>query len=224
MDGQMLWTATSSLATVALLIVTAAYAWATFQMLNTAKHQMWEASRPRMLIAARTNQGGQFLLIHVENVGVSSAHNLRLEISCPVHQNFGANDSLNDKPLFAQGLRSFPPRTPVCFGLGVAFTYLNDSTDRDLHPSSFDIVARYQHDGRSIQEKFPIDINEQYSYSLVERDSGEDFAKKFPDLFTRAARELNRSIIDAARPDPVDRPRGKSWNPWFRGVRRTNRW
>ena len=197
--SEAFWVATTALATVALLTVTAAYAWATFRLVDTARDQLWEASRPRMLVAARTNQGGQFLLIHVENVGASPALNLRLHIDRPVHRNLGKKEDIREIPLFANGLRALPQNTPSRFGLGGSYDYLADKTDRAKHPLSFTINASYEHNGRTIREVFPIDIEDQYSWSSVERDHIDEFGKKFPDVFNRAVRDIvtaMRSSLD----------------------------
>lgn len=215
-DSQMIWTATSSLATVALLIVTAVYAWITFHMLKAARSQIWENSRPRLLIAARTNQGGQFLLIHIENIGPSLARNLRLKFDRPVHQQFGQNEDIGEAPLFATGVRAFPPHSPSRFGLGVAFRYLDENVDRTKHPLNFCVHASYEHEGKLIEEDFPLDLNEQYQRSTVERDYLEDFSKKFPDEFSRAARNITSAISKISAPQPREPIRRRSWALWFR--------
>jgi len=192
--GETFWVATSALATVALLAVTGAYVWATFRLLAATRQQLWEASRPRLLVAVRTNQGGQFMVLHIENVGASPAFNLRLNLDRPVHQAFGDNKDLREMPLFANGLRMLPPNTPTRFGLGVAFTYLDEKADRTKHPLSFDVSATYERDGRTIRDQFPVDIFDQYSRSTVERDNLDEFGKKFPDEFRRGVRDLIAAI------------------------------
>jgi hypothetical protein len=188
------WAATSSIATVALLVVTAAYALITYWLLQAAREQSWESSRPRLVVAAQTNQGGQFMLLHIENVGVSTAYNLRLSIDRPVHRMIGDKRDLRDVPMFANGLRALPPHTPSRFGLAGSHQYLADEVDRDKHPLSFLIEANYDHNGRSIREEFPIDIENQYSLSSIERDHLDEFGKKFPDQFERAIGSLTRAI------------------------------
>jgi hypothetical protein len=188
------WVATSALATVALLCVTAAYVWVTYRMLQAAREQLWVSSRPRMLVAARTNQGGQFLLIHVENVGVSPARNLKLTIDRPVHRNFGKKEDLREIPLFRNGLRALPPDTPSRFGLGTSFEYLTEEIDRAKHPLAFTVTTTYEHDGRTIRDSFPIDIEDQYAWSSIERDNLDEFSRKFPDEFNRAAGDIVRAL------------------------------
>jgi hypothetical protein len=143
-----------------------------------------------MLVAVRTNQGGQFLLVHVENIGVSPARNLRLHIDKALHRNFGAKEDLRDAPFIRDGLRAFPPSTPSRFGLGSSYSYLADDADRSKHPLSFTITATYEHGGRTLSDSFPIDVENQYAWSSVERDNLDEFGKKFPDEFKRAAREM----------------------------------
>lgn len=185
--SEAFWVATSALAAVALLCVTAVYAW-------VAYIQLWEAHRPRLLVALRTNQGGQFMLLHIENVGTTPATNLRFTFDRPVHRTFGDKCDLRDIPLFAKGLRALPPNTPSRFGLGVAFSYLDENVDRTKHPTSFTISASYDYKGRTIREAFPFDVEDQYASSSVERDNLDEFARKFPDEFRRALQELATAI------------------------------
>lgn len=191
---EVFWVAATALATIALLSVTAAYAWATFRLVQAARDQLWEASRPRMLVAARTNQGGQFLLLHIENVGTSPAYNLRIGIDRAVHRDFGRMEDIRDAPLFRNGLRALPPKTPSRFGLGSSFDYLAEDTDRSKHPLSFSVTATYEHNGRIITDTFPIDVEDQFAWSSIERDSLDEFARKFPDEFKRAVRDVVTSI------------------------------
>jgi len=147
-----------------------------------------------MIVAARTNQGGQFLLLHVENVGLSPAYNLRLSVDQPVHRMFGEEGDIADIPMFRNGLRALPPNTPSRYGLGTSFDYLADETDRSKHPLSFTITATYEHDDRVICDNFPIDIEDQYAWSSIERDNMDEFGRKFPDEFKRAVREIVSAI------------------------------
>jgi hypothetical protein len=188
------WIATSALATVALLIVTAAYVWITWKMLQAAREQSWQTMRPRLLVAARTNQGGQFLVVHIENVGASPAQNLRLSIDRPVHRMIGDNQDLRELPFFKNGLRSLPPSTPTRFGLGGAIQYFGAKADRSIHPLSFTLTATYTFEGRAIVEQFPIDIEDQYLSSTIERENIDEFGKNFPAKFERGIRDIVEAI------------------------------
>lgn len=188
------WVATSALATVALLCVTAAYAWITYRMLQATREQSWQASRPRLLIAARTNQGGQFLLLHIENVGVGVAHELRLDLDRPVHRMVGEREDFRELPFFKNGLRALSPNTPSRFGIAGSFDYLAENADRSKHPLSFEITATYMHERRRIVERFPIDIEDQYGSSSVERDYVDEFGKAFPAQFEHGVRQIVSAI------------------------------
>lgn len=63
-----------------------------------------------------------------------------------------------------------------------------------MHPLSFTVSVTYEHNGRVIADTFPIEIENQYAWSSVERDNIDEFGKKFPDDFKRAARDIVRAI------------------------------
>ncbi len=181
MDWAAIWTGATALLTLGLLVATGVYAWLTHCLVKAGEEQSWQIARPRMLVAIRTNQGGQFLIIHIENIGSSAAEDLRLEIDRPLFQQFGSLDDIAQVPIFREGLRALPSRTPIRIGLGVAHQYLNKSANREKHPSSFTITAHYRSGDRELTETFPIDVSRQFDATLVDRDYAEDFYRTFPD-------------------------------------------
>lgn len=190
------WSAATVVLTLGLLIATGVYAWLTYRLVNASEQHSWEVSRPRLLIALRANQGGQFFILHIENVGLTSAEEVQLTLDQPVHQQFGRADDIQNVPVFKEGLRSFPPRTPIQIGLGVGFSYLGSEVDRSKHPLSFKVTATYKSGARVITEKFPIDVRQQYDATLLRRDYVEDFARNFPDKMSKDMRELIRLLRD----------------------------
>jgi hypothetical protein len=177
-----------------------------------------------MIASVRTNQGGQLFFLEFANVGQSPARDLRVTIDRPVHQQLGANKPVTDAPFFVDGVRSFAPHHSVKFGLGVSFRWLEDETDRALHPVTFDVTLEYKSAGRPIKEAFPIDMENQYALSMMDKDYLEEFARNFPDKFDRSMRDLNRVIADVSKPSPKLK-RNVSWPEWFSDhVWRKNRW
>lgn len=212
-------TSANSLVSLALLGVTGVYAWLTFRLVKAAEEQSWEVSRARIVVKIATNQGGQLFLLHIENSGRSSAYDLTLAIDRPLHTDLGQKEDIRDRPLFKNGLRSFPPDTTVRFALGVTFQYLNDAKDRSQHPTSFMVSANYRTAGRVMKEDFLIDIHEQFWLSSRDTDYVEEFSRKFPDKFERNMREVKRSIDSLREKDPELPVQRHSWATWFRELR-----
>lgn len=185
MEWSEIWSGATTVFTFGLLLVTGIYAWLTYKLVQASEQQAWEISRPRVVVALQSNQGGQFLLLHIENTGLTGAENLRLSVDRPVRQQFGANNDITAAPIFQDGLKLFQPRLPIRLGLGVAHAYLNEGVDRNQHPLSFTVTAEYSGAGRRLQEVFPIEVEAQLSSTLIDRDYAEEFSRTFPDKFER---------------------------------------
>jgi hypothetical protein len=106
----------------------------------------------------------------------------------------GDNQDLRELPFFKNGLRSLPPSTPTRFGLGGAIQYFGAKADRSIHPLSFTLTATYTFEGRAIVEQFPIDIEDQYLSSTIERENIDEFGKNFPAKFERGIRDIVEAI------------------------------
>ncbi len=224
MDWPVFWSAASSVAAVGVLLITGVYAWLTHRLAKAAEQQIWEGSRARVVVSIGTNQGGQLFLLEFENAGNAPAENLTVVISRSVHQQLGNNKALTEAPFFSRGVRAFPPRKTVKFALGVSFRWLNDKTDRSLHPTSFDVTVRYQTLGRKIEETFAIDIEGQFTLSAVDKDYIDEFGRNFPDKFDRSMREISRTLGKISAPKP-EFPQKRSWSSWYsRKVWKDHRW
>ncbi|WP_375285902.1 hypothetical protein [Sphingomonas sp.] len=214
MNWGTFWSAASAVSAIGVLLITALYAWLTYRLAKAAEAQVWEASRARVVASVGTNQGGQLFLLEIENLGSSPAENLYVKIDKPLHQQLGRDLPVTDAPFFKNGVRSFPSGKPLKFALGVSFRWLDDKTDRDLHPVTFDVTVTYRTFGRQISDVFQIDMENQYSLSAVDKDYLEEFGRTFPDKFERSLRDLNRSIQQVAEPAPKLAKR-RSWPDWF---------
>ena len=208
------WSAASAVSAVGVLAITAIYAWLTHRLAKAAETQIWEASRARLIVSVGTNQGGQLFLLEIENIGSSPAEHLHVSVNKPLHHQLNDNKPVTDAPFFRQGVRSFPSKKPVKFALGVSFRWLDETTDRSLHPTTFDIRVTYNTLGRKIEDTFPIDMENQYSLSALENNYLEEFGRNFPDKFERSIRDLSRSIQYASEPEPRI-PYKRSWSEWF---------
>lgn len=225
MEAKDFWSAASAIAGIGVLVVTAVYAWLTHRLAKVAEKQSWEAGRGRVVVSVGSNQGGQLLLLEIANVGVGSAESLRVEIDKPLHQQLGQNRPVTEAPLFVDGLRALPAGKVMKFALGVSFRWLNEEVDRSLHPTSFDVRVRYKTLGRDINESFPIDIEQQYSLSAVDRDYLDDFGRTFPEKFEKSVRNLQRSIDKLNEPESDPLPVRQSWSEWFtKDIERRRKW
>lgn len=224
MQESQFWSAASAVAGIGVLIVTAVYAWLTHRLAKVAEKQNWEAGRARVVVSVGSNQGGQLFLLEISNVGLGSAENLKVQVNKPLHQQLEQNKAVTDAPFFTDGLRAFPPSKVVKFALGVSFRWLNPKTDRSLHPLTFDVEVRYRTLGREITETFPIDIEQQYSLSAMERNYLDDFSRTFPEKFQKSVRDLQRSVDNLGKTEPEPPPKRRSWSGWFASEVERRRW
>ena len=224
MNWATFWSAASAVAAIGVLLITLVYVWLTCRLAKAAEAQIWQASRAAIVASVTTNQGGQLFLLHIANVGSSPAQNLRVSVNQPLHAQLSHNKPITDAPFFRNGVTSFPPQHSVKFALGVAFRWLDPTTDRTIHPVVFDISVEYETHGRLIRDTFSIDMESLYSLSAVDKDYLEEFGRTFPDKFERSIQNITRSIQNAADPAPRI-PLKRSWPEWFsRGVWSKHRW
>jgi hypothetical protein len=225
MNWATFWSAASAIVSMGVLVFTGVYVWLTYRLARVAENQAWETSRARMSVSVGSNQGGQLFLLEFENVGGSPAQDLKVSINTPIHQQLGKTTSITEAPFFRDGIRALPPQRPVKFALGVAFRWLDDKTDRSLHPSVFDVTVSYVTLGREVTEVFPINMEQQFSLSAVDKDYVEEFGRTFPEKFERSMRELSRTINLAAEPAKEIPAGRRSWPKWFaKQVADQHRW
>jgi len=188
------WAGATSILTLGLLIVTGIYAWLTHRLAKAGEQQSWEMARPRIVVALGSNQGGQFVFLEIKNIGMTPAEELMLSFDRAVHQQFGGGDDIREVPILKEGVRSYPPGAVVRIGLGIGFSYLEDGVDRDRHPLSFTVTAKYTGGRRVLTEEFPIDIHRQLRATLLDRNYSDDFARTFPDRFSKEMRALASAL------------------------------
>lgn len=209
------WQAVSALAAIFLIGITGFYAYLTFRLVQNAEEQSWQLTRARIIVKMTTNQGGQLFLLHFENIGATSAENLRISLDKPVHRKIDKNENLQELPFIKNGLSSFPPAEPIQYALGVGYQWLSDETDKSIHPDSFLVHLTYNTGGREISEAVPINIYDQYMMSSVPTDYLEDFGRNFPDKFTRSMDILARHLSNRVDKKPPQMIARKSWPTWF---------
>ena len=215
MNWSVFWSAASAIAGIGVLIATVVYAWLTHRLAKIAESQAWHSSRARVIASIGTNQGGMLLLLEVQNFGPSVAEDVRVSLSCPVFQLYGTHRPIAEMPLFRQGVRSLPPNKPIRYSLGVSSSWLNEETDREKHPNSFDVTVSYRTLGKYVEEIYCLDIERQYSQSLIMRDYSEEFSRSFPAKFDQSMQKVEKSIGKLAPRDAGPRIVRRAWSSWF---------
>jgi hypothetical protein len=152
---------------LALVLITAFYAWATFRILKAnesvvgAMRDQTEALlRPYVAICATVRTGTTLVSLEVQNTGRSPAGNLRLEMDRDFypHAERRENQNIAKLPAFSAPIESLAPGTRLVFILGVGGTIFSTSADESLCPKVFHVQASYAHAGRTYSEDNTIDM------------------------------------------------------------------
>jgi hypothetical protein len=170
--------------TVALVIITALYAWATFRILRAneavvaaMKEQTEAQLRPYVVVAASPRVGTTLLCLTIENAGRSSAQNLRLEIDRDfyVHAKKEEPGNVAKLPAFVEPIRSLAPGTQLVFILGIGHT-ISAAAD-ELCPRVFNVQASYESGTRSYSEMHTVDLRPLMHSSVVHDPVAEEIEK-----------------------------------------------
>jgi hypothetical protein len=218
------WQAVSALSSIILIAITGVYAYLTHRLVRAAEEQAWEANRAHVIAKISTNQGGQLLLLHFENIGKAAAKNLSVKLDKPVHKRLGSKDDLREMPFIKSGLSYFPPGTPVKYSIAASHQWLGETVDRSLHPKNFVVELEYSTLGRLVNESVKIDVVDQLFMSAIDRDYIDDFGRQFPDKFSKGIDSVVRKLdamVDHSPPRIVSR---KSWAGWFHKQRASEKW
>lgn len=154
-------------ATAASAIVAAVYTFATFRILkaNRAVVEAMRAQtvahiRPYVELSVSIRTGTQLLYLTAKNTGKTPAWKLRLVMDHPFHSNGDRRPERNiaSWSAFSQVIECLPPATELRFDLGSAPNLFAESTDRNLVPLVFEIVATYSFEGLDVSEQTTIDL------------------------------------------------------------------
>lgn len=154
--------------TLALVVITAFYAWITQKILRanesmvlTMKNQQDAEMRPYIEITMNVWAGTQILRLSIKNVGKTSAASLRLSIDKNFHQfrNQHPERNLANHPAFSSTIESFPPGSELLFDLGTGPDIYSKSNINDLCPLVFTIKAEYISGSNFIVENSTIDLH-----------------------------------------------------------------
>lgn len=153
---------TIELLTVALVVITAAYCYFTFRILEKnsemvaqmkAQHESFIAP---VINASIKIKHSSVLCMTVKNVGHSAAKNLRLSLDRDFHQ-FGSADPQNNLrmyPMFKELIPSFSPGEE----LFIMMIQGHELEDEALTPKQFSVDAQYEFGGKVIKQSHAINL------------------------------------------------------------------
>lgn len=161
--------------TLALVLITAFYAWATYRMLQaneqvvSAMREQTEAQvRPYVVAYVSTRIGTTLLHLTIENAGKSSALDLRLGMNKHFIQN-GENGGvdISKNPAFTEPIASLAPGGRLPFILGVGHSVFAEGAE-EMCPKLFTITAKYRFGGREYEEENTIDLRPLYGTTAIQ--------------------------------------------------------
>ncbi len=167
MNNSIIFTTTDWL-TLALVLITMFYAWATFKILRAnegvvavMKEQTEAQLRPYVVISVSTRVGTTLLLLEIQNTGKSPALNLNMNIDKDFYYQAEKNDNNNIKklPAFSNPIASLAPGTRLTYILGVGHTIFSDNVDETLCPKIFQVQADYEFANKKYSENNIIDMH-----------------------------------------------------------------
>ncbi|MCA0324456.1 MAG: hypothetical protein LCH89_02445 [Proteobacteria bacterium] len=174
----------SLLSTVVLVAITGWYAWITKHILDANKlmvaavdAQQYAAMRPYIQVSTTVGIGTPLIYLQIENMGKSSAKNLRLSIDRDFFRFDKRSDETNlrKSPAFSGVIKNFGPGFKLKFQLGVASKILGGNSD--LSPREFDISAEYDTGRERVKEHNVIDLSP-YLFSSLDEDPVAEQLKK----------------------------------------------
>lgn len=153
--------------TLALVIITAFYAWATFQilranqaMVSTMRDQQNAAMRPYILVSINLRIGTQLIYLSIKNVGKTAALGLTLSLDKDFYE-FGKmveGKNIADSAAFSRVIDSLPPNGELLFLLGDGVMLNGSSNTEELSPLLFQITANYMSGSEEISEISIVDL------------------------------------------------------------------
>jgi hypothetical protein len=151
--------------TLALVVITGVYAWATFLILKAnqavvaAMQSQTEAQlRPYVVAYVATRTGTTLLHLWIENTGKSAAVDLRMTMDKSFLQNAErAGLDISQVPAFSHPIASLASGVRLPFVLGVGHALFADGADA-VCPKVFSIKASYRFGERRYEEENTIDL------------------------------------------------------------------
>jgi hypothetical protein len=188
--------------TLALVVITAFYAWATLKilraneaMVSTMRDQQNAAMRPYVLVSTSVRTGTQLLYLSIKNVGKTAALGLKLSLDKSFYQLGERREESNiaNTAAFSRVIDSLPPDGQLLFMLGDGPTLYGDSNNEELSPLLFQVTAKYMSGSNSISETSIVDLRP-YIHTVVPTDPIVEELGKLREEFVKLSKSLERKL------------------------------
>jgi hypothetical protein len=157
----------TDLLTLALVVITAFYAWATLKilraneaMVSTMRDQQNAAMRPYISVTANLRTGTQLFYLSIKNVGKTAALGLKLSLDKSFYQLGDKREDRNiaNSAAFSRPIDSLPPEGQLLFLLGNGPSLFGGSNSEELSPLLFQVTATYMAGSQSFSETSIVDL------------------------------------------------------------------
>jgi len=172
--------------TLALVVITAFYAWATLKilranedMVSTMRNQQNAAMRPYILVSTNVRMGTQLLYLSIKNVGKTAALSLKLSLDKNFYQLGQERDERNiaNSAAFSRVIDSLPPDGQLIFLLGGGSTLYSASNSENISPLVFQVTASYSSGSEWITEKSTVDLRPYINTDILHDPIVEEIGK-----------------------------------------------
>jgi hypothetical protein len=184
--------------TLALVVITAFYAYATLKILRaneamvaTMKNQQNAAMRPYILVSSSVRTGTQLLYLSIKNVGKTAALDLNLSLDKDFYQMGEKRDERNiaNSAAFSRSIDSLPPEGQLLFLLGNGPTLYGGSNTESLSPLVFQVTASYRSASDRFSEVSTVDLRPYINTDIPHDPIVEELAK-LREAFGKLAKAL----------------------------------
>lgn len=191
--------------TLALVVITAFYAWATLKilraneaMVSTMRDQQNAAMRPYIVVSTSVRTGTQLLYLSIKNVGKTAALGLKLSLDKSFYQLGEMREERNiaNSAAFSRVIDSLPPDGQLLFLLGNGPTLYSSSNTEEISPLLFQVTAKYMSGSESISETSTVDLRP-YINTDVPHDPIVEELGKLREEFVK----LSKSLQTLNRPE-----------------------
>ena len=188
--------------TLALVVITAFYAWATLKILRanetmvaTMREQQNAAMRPYILVSTNLRIGTQLLYLSIKNVGKTAALDLKLSLDKSFYQLGEKRDERNiaNSAAFSRPIDSLPPDGQLLFLLGNGPTLYSGSNTEELSPLVFQVTASYRSGSEPISETSIVDLRP-YINTDVPHDPIVEELGKLRQEFVKLSKSLEKTL------------------------------
>ena len=188
--------------TLALVVITAFYAWATLKilranetMVSTMRDQQNAAMRPYILVSTSVRMGTQLFYLSIKNVGKTAALGLKLSLDKSFYQLGDKREERNiaNSAAFSRVIDSLPPDGQLLFLLGTGPSLYGNSNTEELSPLLFQVTAKYTSGSESISETSIVDLRPYINTDLPTDPIVEELGKLRQE-FVKLSKSLEKKL------------------------------